>query len=45
MNLYQLITADWRIRLLAQVTCAPAPRPAARPISPVCVPTANGARR
>lgn len=29
MTIYDLLTADWRIRLLAQLTCAPRslPRP------------------
>ncbi|MDZ5620880.1 hypothetical protein [Nocardioides bizhenqiangii] len=31
MTIYQLLTADWRIRLLAQLTCAPRPLP--RPTS------------
>jgi hypothetical protein len=41
MNLYQLIFADWRIRLLAQATCAPrSRRTAARP-----TPTADRPQR
>jgi len=27
MNIFQFLAADWRIRLLAQLTCAPRPLP------------------
>lgn len=45
MNLYQMIAADWRIRLLAQVACAPQPRPRCtdRPVGDVA-PSPRGQR-
>lgn len=41
MNLVDLVTADWRIRLLAQITCAPMSRSktSRRPASSTCVPS------